>query len=1222
MVVDSFSPIAPARIKALLLPVGKTKRSRFLSFVKRLQQDSVVRLGDITPDPRPDRNMFSPLAFPKGLLLYDLSTALPSAAQLALSPFELYREPLLILGLSDGVEYHLDEYSEVDSSETSQNDTSSGDFKHDDAEKELQGVVEMLREHYPKALVHQLLIFDSALPANPSWLPHGSIQIPSIDHSKTTTMKTVMCDISALFLAEMTTLAKSYEALTMIPTPSNQPGQLESWGSNGFSSDSRRNSQTIINSSASTPTTVQHHHRMSMPAHLLSATSSGSTPVSPFPSSPATTPRPNTPNFPPGSGHATPTDASRPSSTHARHQSVLSPGPTNSNISIQGFGSNSGNDIERRIKNSRMGILMGLFHLMAGNWPTALQLLSEHISDARRTLDHAWIAQSLHLMLVSMILYTSEGLSFEMPSVLNAMLPNGSKITPQNAFNRLSSIPQIELQPNPDTEAVNARLLLNNLDDLVSQVLSYYHRTTSLPKQIVHEFALRMGRAMFIVYSQNGRLNNDISRNQLYGTLATAKLSRRDIKCSFQTCRKIAAIVEQAFPTDEDKFLASDHKLHLFGGIAEIFGDIGQTRHQALALEELVTTLTSELIRSRTQQAAHLGVHPATNMFLKNAADTVRGIDTLLDIYRKNVKGNPALQSHAIERCIDFFQAYGDVQGVQKLSAEKLAMKINIPAYMIDQQRAYGALVRTEGVGAALSVDAAGLWWDKDALQSITILKTTKDLELKFVPAASIATPTISGPFLYNPNQTRSDKLAAPEVFVVDTYRSIQITLRNLLDVEVLLESLELVIDGGESKDWTIVPQTYVSLKPRSDNGIILFGMPHTEGEFTITGCRLKASGCKQKNLIPRNRRDSSSRVQVIGPQPLLKLPGIKATTPLAVGPLLAGQSKIFTVPLKNLSPPSSRITCIRMISTDTATTALEVTLKSTTDAIRAFQTELLLAQPAFVIKSIQTPSKSFTDPTDIDIAHSEDLTLEIQAHGKPNLSTASIQLDYGAAASSEAFYTRTLTLPIALSVTPSLYLHSHAIHPLAPSTFQHLRRLPTPLTPTTLPYLPILPPSSAPTRAFILTLALANASPKPLTADLLSRPLPYTPPSSTNPLKHISQVTIPANDVAKLFVALPVMKVDELTLEKPIPSRRGRQFVVNASLSEEQVRRERVGFWCGEGLIGAVRVVFTEGEKWEAGDDWEEVEGLGDGDARIGEVSLSGLLRLSVEEVGVVREA
>lgn len=55
---DSSSPVAPARVRALVLPVGKIKRARFASFVKRLSPENVVRLGDISPDGRPNRSPF------------------------------------------------------------------------------------------------------------------------------------------------------------------------------------------------------------------------------------------------------------------------------------------------------------------------------------------------------------------------------------------------------------------------------------------------------------------------------------------------------------------------------------------------------------------------------------------------------------------------------------------------------------------------------------------------------------------------------------------------------------------------------------------------------------------------------------------------------------------------------------------------------------------------------------------------------------------------------------------------------------------------------------------------------------------------------------------------------------------------------------------------------------------------------------------------------------
>jgi len=58
--LDQLSPVAPARVRVVLLPIGQIKRARFLSFVDRLQPENVVQLGDISPDGRPNRSEKKP----------------------------------------------------------------------------------------------------------------------------------------------------------------------------------------------------------------------------------------------------------------------------------------------------------------------------------------------------------------------------------------------------------------------------------------------------------------------------------------------------------------------------------------------------------------------------------------------------------------------------------------------------------------------------------------------------------------------------------------------------------------------------------------------------------------------------------------------------------------------------------------------------------------------------------------------------------------------------------------------------------------------------------------------------------------------------------------------------------------------------------------------------------------------------------------------------------
>lgn len=56
MVVDPISPIAPARVRVILLPLGKIKKQRFDDFVVRLREENIVRLADITPDALGDKS--------------------------------------------------------------------------------------------------------------------------------------------------------------------------------------------------------------------------------------------------------------------------------------------------------------------------------------------------------------------------------------------------------------------------------------------------------------------------------------------------------------------------------------------------------------------------------------------------------------------------------------------------------------------------------------------------------------------------------------------------------------------------------------------------------------------------------------------------------------------------------------------------------------------------------------------------------------------------------------------------------------------------------------------------------------------------------------------------------------------------------------------------------------------------------------------------------------
>lgn len=88
MSADSLLPIAPARVKVLVLPIGQIKAARFASFLERIHGEHVVHLRDVGADKRPNRSMMrcapslpwlppGPPALTLPLLRHVLSARLP-----------------------------------------------------------------------------------------------------------------------------------------------------------------------------------------------------------------------------------------------------------------------------------------------------------------------------------------------------------------------------------------------------------------------------------------------------------------------------------------------------------------------------------------------------------------------------------------------------------------------------------------------------------------------------------------------------------------------------------------------------------------------------------------------------------------------------------------------------------------------------------------------------------------------------------------------------------------------------------------------------------------------------------------------------------------------------------------------------------------------------------------------------------------------------------------
>ncbi|ORY71173.1 hypercellular protein A [Pseudomassariella vexata] len=620
MSLESVLPIAPARVRALVVPVGHIKRERFASFVQRLNQEHVVHLRDISADGRPHRNMFSPLAFPDGAMFYDLITHVPPPSHLALSPFDLYREPLAVIAIADGGELENGTFSKRESANGHAPTLTESNIRT------LYQELENLRDSYPKALTHHVLIFDYKPPPEyEAPIPEGIKTIPPVEVCKRTTMKTIMCDISSLLLAEMTTLARSIEAMTAIDSPGHTTRPQSngaSWTVDEPTTTSRRNSQfslpSVTRSASAGGAVDKNHARMSMPVPFkgLPFGSSSSTPTG----RPSTPVRSGLSNPPTSFEDMANGGGSGPTSPEQKEQRPLStrPGtaegaksPGQDKVSVQGFGPGGLNERWRNKGRGRATIVIGSLHLQAGRWSDALRELADGATVAKSLNDHLWHGKALELITLCLILLGWAKLEFQIPMICQ----------PEKSSS--SSIKALNDEEADITQPKCLRHLQYILPELLERIIGLYSRISGeqLPPLPLSETVIRFCNLLTALHICEGKLDKKALDILVSGKLPGKPLTTSPRLRITPTRTQITTLLFKAFPSSAPELLTTVDRAIIFSGIASVLGTLGYHRKKAMVTRELVSVLIGGLVEARTRGAAEVGIHPAAGLVGLNAVN-------------------------------------------------------------------------------------------------------------------------------------------------------------------------------------------------------------------------------------------------------------------------------------------------------------------------------------------------------------------------------------------------------------------------------------------------------------------------------------------------------------------------------------------------------------------------------------------------------------------------
>ncbi|PPJ50390.1 hypothetical protein CBER1_06982 [Cercospora berteroae] len=1031
--MDHFSPVAGAHIRALVLPVGSIARDRFLLFVHRLQREaSRIPLADVAPYAADDGHLLSPKSSKQGSLLYRFSPSAPSEQLLQLSPYELFREPLLVIGVVDGL---------------------TGD---DEAQKkELDGAAAYLKERHPRVVHRQLVVLQQEDSKSTSSIAKA-VAVTNIDTPHDPSLRAAICDISARFLVEFTTYAKALQASPSIQTPGQTARNLQR-------SNSIREHDNRSNSGMSSPADEGSPSRPPSKAPPLPATSFDQIPSA----NAMTTTRDRS--------DSRENSQSGPSKAKGHNRNT-----SNDRIALQGFGSGASAEKSRARGKARVAIVLASIYMMAGRWGDALPMFVEHTIKARALSDHLWHAKGLENSMLCLLLLAWAGIEFQVPSICDPTTERAGSSTIARA-----SIDARLAAEGMQRQIVRLSVALPDLCKLIVSLYRSHEGALELPTIVPAEATVRASKLLATLGAARGELSPSRLQSIIVGhTGQVDQQDQKPVKIAQPLGRPrpysrtaIAELLAQAQPSTDDPLPAADH-VRLLSGIAAAYDMLGLERKKGLTTKDLIARLTQALLQARKLGAAEMGIHPAAALSVESGSESIlsssgemRGINNLIAelcaIYGARVLpairqetpifadirsyGNDNLKRDLLKELAHFSEASPDPHGVLALTASLLrAAGTNSAldagtsdignAFSREEQMHYATVInRTVAVSKHLGLtDVHAVYWDPFLVRMVQILQPSGQRTVidrtKLNMAQKAANQPIApgNPLLYDPSASRPGT-AAQETFLLVANEPSEciITLQNPFDIPVDIESLELVTEGAELAS----EHQPTTLGPLRFQQVTLMVTPKSVGITKITGCYIKLQGCypqvfpivttswsaqapltvKDLQKQPHQGSDvetTEARLKSLGIEPgyvsatvIDDLPVLQLENTAALESglmLLEGESRSIELILRNTS--------------NIAATVFEAT--DTADVLQRDDEHKLK------LRGIRHKrSKSFLPTT--TVAPGECTTFKFRVEGKAGLSSTHANFYYQASNNLNGKHARVVSVPVIMTVNAALQVHN-----------------------------------------------------------------------------------------------------------------------------------------------------------------------------------------------------
>lgn len=819
------------------------------------------------------------------------------------------------------------------------------------------------------------------------------------------------------------------------------------------------------------------------------------------------------------------------------------------------------------------------FYLIAGNLKNALNEFSEAIYNLNFASDYLWLASALDGLGVCLFLLTSIGVPYQLPAFLENLIASTDDL--KSGATPLAS-PRSSFQI-PRTSSSFSR----SIDSL----------STVAPK-VVENTILRCGKLSAIFYEKaiNG------------GTEQVPQIVFSE--CLIRYCLfEVSINANQKFDSELIKQILNPigfNKLHL----AENFKS--EAFHSLCYF--ILNTKFKQLSDCQQMKIYHslACLYFKTNMKMKYCLlvscflDSIIGSDKI--VYGSKIE---------YDYLDNLLEEYCTINNIMKKNTgpnHVQVRKLNQVLKFCEKISYYKAYIHYGFIG----LDNFRNLLTND--EQIEIHKNVQAFSLMVTELPEYWDSRIFVDFQY---EVESEKIVEGETCTVS------VLLRNPYAFEIEIKDLKLstldnfplkvsAYDFSETENFN----TFISniLKPYSELVISLDIIPERPGKLEIDGVIAAVDICKTKkfavyreqpnSFLPKVNKNplelplreaKTWAISVVHTQPLLKIVTIGLSDKWLM--LLEGERRRFKVELKNISKTEINHLISKFKDSTTELLTAELNNKSLQPSeIYEIEYQLLKRKPFKILNKDQLSNIKGYQPFHLDV----------EIMGKLGVKEASLFLEYSYQKDASIEFQRNLTIPVNLTVYPSVELAGCDIIPLTSNTkFNEIN------SDICWKYLGELKQKGANLTQFcLLALDFVNMWSEQMEIIIDGKEFIHLNEEMLPEFK--STCLIHSRKNARVFIPILRMDLDDDYLNQRIPSLRNRQFVIDTKTPAAEQLFIKNSFWYKEEILKRVKAT------WKVSSATEDSIHSG----KIGEIDMRGfrfsskmIQALEIEKVGIKLE-